>query len=506
MHPQKQLAPTLPVWPLIIALGSLMALALALFLPLIPAAIDNSISLLYLFFAASIIPFLGVILFLPRWRASAAIALIFILPGPIDNLLGRVSIGYSPEAALRIVSLLDLVFLTVVALRWPVLKTRRILSPTLLALIGLMIVTALLSIAHAHTRLPDHRSAAVLTGIFPLRLLLVYFFVASSFHTADDLRRAFVGVMIGALGLLANAVYFSFTNNTPRLTAGVFGNNTLGNVLAVLGLLSVGAFLIAGRWRWRYVALAIGGLCAIGIILTGTRMSVVAFGMGIIGLVLAMPIAPMRRFFLISAVVLASLLILMIGGQFFSTSINRLLELPSLLARGELFGVSEMQTRLINWQTSFDLIRQYPWFGIGPGQWNFERIEYGLWLWIDVFDPHNGYILIASEYGLLFFGLYLALIGYCLWSGIGTFVLAMHRRDAGAATIVLAFLAAAGAITLTEMTNAGILKLHLQLFYGVVLFGLVACRRLVGEVPPQSAGSEQPASSGETVGGGAATL
>jgi O-antigen ligase len=506
MQPPKHYAPTPPVGPLIIALGSLIALVLALILPLIPAAVNDSISLLYLLFAASIIPFLGVILFLPRWRAAAAIALIFILPGPIDNLLGRVSIGYSPEAGLRIVSLLDLVFLTVIALRWPVLKARRMLSPTLLVLIALMAVTALLSMASAHARLPDYRSAAVLTGIFPLRLLLVYFFVSSSVHAPDDLRRMLVGVLVGALGLLANAAYFSFTNNTPRLTAGVFGNNTLGNVLAVLGLLAVGAFLNAGRWRMRYVALAIGGLCAIGIILTGTRMSVVAFGAGTIGLVLAMPIAPLRRFLLISAILVASTLILLLGGQLFSTSINRLLELPGLLVRVELFGVSEMQTRLLNWQTSFDFIRRHPWFGIGPGQWNFERIEYGLWLWIDVFDPHNGYILIASEYGLLFFGLYLVMIGYCLWAGVQAFGIAVQRRNLTLATLVLAFLAAAGAITLTEVTNAGILKLHLQLFYGVILFGLVACRRLVSELPSQHVEATPPHQAREAVGGGTAQL
>ncbi|HMQ30870.1 MAG TPA: O-antigen ligase family protein [Chloroflexaceae bacterium] len=479
---------------MLLFLGITALLLAVLLVPLAQSALDGDLRILDLLFAASVLPFLAVIILFPRWRAAAAIALIFILPGPIDSLLPRVSIGYTPDASLRIVSLLDLVFLLVVVLRWPVIRRQKLLSPTLLVLLAAMTILSVLSSLSSLDRLLGYREGALLTGILPLRLFLVYLFVSSSIHTARQVSDLLLGVVVGALGLLANGAYFSLVNASPRFTAGVFGNNTFGNVLAIIGLIAVGMFLLPAPRHWRYLGLVTGGLCAVGIVLTGTRMSVVAFGLGAIALITAMPIALPRRLTLIGLIVGASSAVLLVGGRLFSTSISRLLDLPRLILSGELLGVSEMQTRLTNWAVSFQMLEEHPWLGIGPGQWNFERIEHGLWLWIDVFDPHNGYILLATEYGLPFLLLFALLVGYCFWQGLAALRAAYARRDRVVAATLLPVLIAAAAIALTELTNAGLLKLHLQLFYGVVFFTLVASRRFAqsSEQPQQRAAGVSP--------------
>lgn len=96
---------------------------------------------------------------------------------------------------------------------------------------------------------------------------------------------------------------------------------------------------------------------------------------------------------------------------------------------------SSMEMRVIAWSKTFKMIEDNPVLGVGPGHWRICFPEYG----IDEFDqnvrdgvthfqrPHNDFLWIASEVGIIGLLIYLAIFLFILYTAFVNFVESVEK-------------------------------------------------------------------------------
>jgi O-antigen ligase len=72
--------------------------------------------------------------------------------------------------------------------------------------------------------------------------------------------------------------------------------------------------------------------------------------------------------------------------------------------------------RLAHWQTAVAMARDYPWLGVGFGNYAVAYPDYAFPNWpLALGHAHNYYLNVMAEVGLLGLGAYLALWGVVVW-------------------------------------------------------------------------------------------
>jgi len=88
-----------------------------------------------------------------------------------------------------------------------------------------------------------------------------------------------------------------------------------------------------------------------------------------------------------------------------------------------------VRERILLWTNTFEMIREHPLFGVGAGNWQIFFPSYGLgdfmqtnYLVSDGYTtfqrPHNDFLWVLSELGILGFLAYLGVFIYAIWSTI----------------------------------------------------------------------------------------
>jgi hypothetical protein len=266
-----------------------------------------------------------------------------------------------------------------------------------------------------------------------------------------------LGIIFGVMGLVSGSVAFVLGT---RFGWPGWGSNVYANALCVVGALCVWYAL---ERRRPFLAL-LAGACLVGMVGSGTRVALVVFVVAVAGMVLVRLVP--RRLRVVGGVAIA-LAGAVVGAGFpgqvialagevnprlrvvGGVEITRDVGLPTLLAA--IRQESSVRTRLELWSASVAMFERHPLTGVGWGQWNWRKAQYGVGFDV-LLDPHNGYLWLFAEGGLLAGGVLLLAAGA---------VLLRARRSP--------YLFAFALILALELTNANVQKAPFGVLTAVVV-------------------------------------
>jgi len=443
------------------------------------------------------LPFILWAIFYPKWTLACLVALIFWLPGPIDH-FWDIHVSPYPTADLtRFLSLLD-VFVVMAWLWLPRVKDSKQKATEIWVGILLVILTAYsaCNVLWQSDRLDPFRAQSLWIGLLPLRLLIVYWLVRKALHRLEDVYRLYLGLAIGVVGLLANSAYKTLLGESMagRVVAGTFGNNVFSVLLALMIVLlqMLRKYLRVTWLKWVITGLQV--TCFVFILFSDTRM---AFGLLVLGLGMLFLLQPRYStgFVVrltwsgILAVMILGVLLMAVGAMEINTFDRVALMLKAVSGQASAsemdMALGTANVRLVFWQFALDRLAESPWFGIGPGQWNYERTRsdnrhlYAPNGSVDaISDPHNVFIYMAVEYGWPSLAMYGAVLLICILVGaktlrqskalLGGWSEARQVYDLAAGLLVIALMLALG-----HLTNTYINSLYTQIFVGLIFFTLL---------------------------------
>ena len=255
-------------------------------------------------------------------------------------------------------------------------------------------------------------------------------------------------VLLGAIALSGLAAGLAGTLSLLRgADQGLYSNQLTGpfgypNAMAGSLLLAAGsaATLAADRHRpgLRFAALGSAGLLAALIWLTGSRGAGLALGLGVLTWA-ACQMLPRLRY----AGLGAGLAGLGAGAAVIAAAWLRLLPLP--MRWGALAPTADTSVlwrwHILRW--TWDMIREHPWLGVGPGGFPVALTHYQRIPYVSGENPHNLVAQVAAEFGLPAAILLLVALGMLLARMIRLLAPARFgQRAAGPVAALLATLVA----------------------------------------------------------------
>jgi O-antigen ligase len=261
-------------------------------------------------------------------------------------------------------------------------------------------------------------SAATLEDV--LRYLLVMALLVITYSAARDRTRIawIVGAFLVGTAIAAALALASPPSSDPTEVARVestFGNaNQLATVL-VAGLVLAIAVATAVRRATlvRSVTIGIATLCAIALVLTGSRSGVISLAVALVATVLMA--GPGRRG---PALVGAGLAALAAVALFVTFAPDGIKERIAQTTPGQ---VPATESRLTIWQVGWRMFEDNPVRGVGVGNFQTSSIHYLLQpgaltrtdeVIVDPKDAHNIYLMALAETGLVGTVLLLSLLGF----------------------------------------------------------------------------------------------
>ncbi len=158
----------------------------------------------------------------------------------------------------------------------------------------------------------------------------------------------------------------------------------------------------------------------------------------------------------------------------------------------KIIGGSSVRIRLIAWRKSLDMIADRPVFGVGGGNWRLMQPEYrpepirkekGFVYYI---RPHNDYLWIASEYGILGLLAFLSVFVF-FW----LYVLRILKRDDDGAASAQAILIACGVAGFMSVSFFSFPRERV-FHIGMFIFYLAAISALFARMQPKTDGKNSP--------------
>jgi O-antigen ligase len=429
----------------------------------------------------------------PAWRLPALAFALLSVPGNVDNLGPQILLDPNqiPSNTAPVVSFVDVLIVWGVWLSLPRMRAALDRPPVrviLAAAMGSFLVAAAVTLVNAMQGVelgPTLRSL-----LFFARVPAI---LGIALATADELgrgRRLALAVALGLVSLIANGLYTSAQADLPRFTAATFGRNGLSLALMIGVLAASGAAVAflrhAGKYRDRRsqavgvvaAALACCGLFAA--IATGTRMSILT-AVPVVALALAINRTWLSRRG-IQALGLASLLVILTAAASVVWTPEGGRALSGLTDPGNTIDIvtnpedapwyEPVRTRSHWWAQAWQMIAADPLTGVGGWQWNHERYLLEPTAIVIVADPHNTYLQLAAEHGLVVAGAYVALLAAVLLIGA---ISSWHSRSPVSSSWPATMLAAAAVLApITEMTNSHFFNARMGAVNWVLLGALMA--------------------------------
>ena len=229
-------------------------------------------------------------------------------------------------------------------------------------------------------------------GVFTIWGIL-YFFVAYYFISSKNIPLVIICLILGTVALGAatavDVLYYGKARGDGFMSIYI----STGNLLALGAIFAMGAVVSGYARGVKAVFFILGlGIAVAGIYFTGTRGALLAF---LVSACLMLALGFGKK-----GVLGAGLLVVCaVAAAYFTGIGDRFLELVS--------GFSDKDTshgwRLVLWQAAWELIKEYPVFGIGYGA--FEPMIIGSMPSnaMAVSHPHNAYIHQITHYGIVGF-------------------------------------------------------------------------------------------------------
>ena len=190
-------------------------------------------------------------------------------------------------------------------------------------------------------------------------------------------------------------------------TTGLLGNpNDAGSFLAPVVIAAAAAALAARRWQRFVISVLVFAACAVALILTQTRA---AIGATTVGLVMIAMLMWRRRALLVATAVL---ILAVLAAASYRPLLNRL--------QGRISLATFASGRMVAFAAAADMVRQRPFFGVGPGGFANHFFDYSSALMhahpslvpagphANFGEVHNDHLQIAAETGLPGYILFLA--------------------------------------------------------------------------------------------------
>ena len=222
----------------------------------------------------------------------------------------------------------------------------------------------------------------------------------------------FYGILVSIAFLIFESTVTSFYFNRSRLVSGTLGNNVFAALLAATAIYLMYLIRIKAISR-KHLILVI--IMAVAMFFAKTRSAIFLFSGFLLIEIVMYTINMFRQNNMRKSIYLFVLFLLVLGATIFSFSQTERLSVDNFkiekidLTKTELKDIvvfeendfnASLSMRLGHFQTSLNMIRDHPIFGIGPGRWNKYKTQYGSRN-TQTMDSHNDFLALASQYGLL---------------------------------------------------------------------------------------------------------
>lgn len=342
----------------------------------------------------------------------------------------------------------------------------------------ILIFVVISAIAAAFASQYYHFPAAIRGVFYFIRYVGIFFWVrymisdiSNLYYLYNTIFTAFLGIIL--LVLLSPKENYEGGN---RLSVATFGVNTFGHLLNFFCLLCL-PFIILFKKNKNYLFL--GGIifCLILMLgflfLSGNRSSTLLFAISSVIFFLLRPGKMYKKFQLLVGSLFFTIIFYGILLAIKPDIASRILETFKLVGGNtSLDDIKELQARFFVWEVCINMILSNPILGIGPAQWNFLKNVYGDFpYWITgILDPHNGYLLLASEVGLPVALLYYSTMITSIKSGFKSIKMLKNKLKQCASNPIYVFLIDSLIILtiiiidwlLSDLTNASFLNLRIQ--------------------------------------------
>lgn len=260
-----------------------------------------------------------------------------------------------------------------------------------------------------------------------------------------------------ALNLLAN--YQLGNSGIARAGAYLVNPDSNGGFLGLMLLIPVGLLVLSTSLLERLLYCLEVGLLSFALLSTYTTSAWIGVLVGVIILFFFIGQANYRMQFLVVASFAVLILVM-----FFPTSVNLQLQ--------HAFTPSESSLRIAAWQTGIQVIRAFPFTGLGIGRYvYFERADpyrvIGQYLPLD--HPHNSYLELAALGGIQVSVIFIALILFALWCSLKNW----RSGSSATRTLIATGMAVVMTLSVYSMANAGWTFVPLASI-GWLVLGLVA--------------------------------
>lgn len=304
----------------------------------------------------------------------------------------------------------------------------------------------------------------LLTGLYPVRLAILIYLVINNINI--DFEFFIKGIGLSILFLFIESSVYSTLTHTGAISSGSLAVNTFGNVMGQLSCVLLCYLIVKKHFDIKLFLISLIGIVAV--ILSNTRMAILSSLIVIVLILLPL----MNRKNRLVLIILLFIGLLSIGGS----------EIYEIFISNEKFDVSQtfnsihirngqididkgvttmsLLTRLDLWQTSLNMIKENPVFGIGWNTFNIKKYDYGFSEYV-IIDPHNGYLSSFCQLGI--FGL---LWIYFLYIRAYKYFFKAKNKNILILTIFNI------GISICEFTNAGSYKynvLSLLLFVAIII-------------------------------------
>lgn len=439
---------------------------------------------------------LAVLMLNPRLRIPAIVVALLAIPGNLDNFVPQMQMDWHAVANNTgpAVSVIDLFlgFGIVLTLREGRLLDHR--GARLMVAVALGVALLACLIAAVSAVFLDVEPAAALRGALTFLRIPAVMYLAFALMNLDPKGIGLsLAATVGAVSLIGNGLYTSAVENHDRFTAATFGRNGLGMVLVVAGLMAAGTVMtgLRGGLDRRVVAFAaiVGAASLVGAIGTGTRMSLVALGVALLAALVAVRAARVGLR-LQAAGLLGVLLAIVVVATFVTASGTRTVSVvtdvdeivDTVTDYENVPSYSEVRSRMNFWSQALRMAIEHPLTGVGPYQWNIERYDIDPQAPAMVANPHNTYLQIAAEFGVLVLVAYLALLGFVLWQIVMTYLWRGVPEIPWSKALVVG---CALAVPVTELTNSHLFNVRLGPFDWLLASAALAWA-LATEAPPRA--------------------
>lgn len=272
----------------------------------------------------------------------------------------------------------------------------------------IFILSTLVNIFYSNTK---YEFLLLFVGSYHLRFLLLIYILANLFDFNKYQNEILQSFIISIGFLFIESIIFTYLRSSFRLGSGTLGGNTFGNIIA-----SIAVFLIFSRKNIKNQntkLLAIIGIFISICIVLFTRNRASFF----ILIILPPIIYYLRKEYNLFKIILNMLILtLLVFIVFLVFPVERLFDvLPDRLNvfsyldkihfnNGKLLIEISKETnpiisRLELYNTSINMVKKNPFFGIGAGKWNYLKTDYGF-SEAKLIDSHNGLLAIISMYGI----------------------------------------------------------------------------------------------------------